>query len=74
LQLQNADRGVVILDVDAGSYASNVGFRRGDIIISVNGEKIAKTGDLARVAESPSRTWRILINRGGRQISAVFSG
>ncbi len=74
LQLQNADQGVVILDVDAGSYASNVGFRRGDIIVSVNGQNISKTRDLARATEAPNRTWRIRINRGGQQISAVFRG
>ena len=31
LQLQNVDEGVVILDVDNGSYASNLGFQRGDL-------------------------------------------
>jgi Do/DeqQ family serine protease len=74
LQLRNVDQGVVILDVDNGSYASNVGFRRGDVILAVNGEKIAKTRDLSRLTETPTRTWRILLNRGGQQISAVFSG
>jgi S1-C subfamily serine protease len=74
LQLQNAEEGVVILDIDAGSYASNVGFRRGDVIVAVNGEKIAKTQDLARATETPNRTWRVIIRRGGQQISAVFNG
>jgi Do/DeqQ family serine protease len=74
LQLQNAEEGVVILDVDNGSYASNVGFRRGDVIMAVNGEKIAKTGDLARITGGPSRAWRVIIRRGGQQISAVFNG
>jgi Do/DeqQ family serine protease len=74
LQLQNADQGVVVLDVDDGSYASNVGFRRGDVIVAVNGEKITKTRDLERLTATPTRTWRILLNRGGQQISAVFNG
>jgi Do/DeqQ family serine protease len=74
LQLQNADEGVVVLDVDNGSYASNLGFRRGDIIVSVNGEPIAKTPDLARATSSPNRSWQIVIRRGGQQISAVFNG
>ena len=74
LQLQNADEGVVVLDVDNGSYASNLGFRRGDVIVSVNGEKIAKTHDLERATGKPSRSWRIVIRRGGQQISAVFNG
>jgi Do/DeqQ family serine protease len=74
LQLQNADEGVVILDIDDGSYASNLGFRRGDIIVSVNGERIAKTSDLAHATETPNRSWRIVIRRGGQEISAVFNG
>jgi len=74
LRLQNADAGVVVVDVDNGSYASNLGFRRGDIIVSVNGEHIAKTGDLARATSTPNRSWQIVIRRGGQQITAVFNG
>ena len=74
LQLQNADEGVVVLDIDNGSYASNLGFQRGDVIVSVNGEKIAKTRDLERATNTPNRSWRIDIRRGGQNISAVFNG
>jgi S1-C subfamily serine protease len=74
LQLENADHGVVILDVANGSYASNLGFRRGDIILTVNDRKIDNTHELDRVAQSSNRTWRIVIRRGDRQISAVFGG
>jgi Do/DeqQ family serine protease len=74
LQLKNAEQGVVILDVDAGSYASNIGFKRGDIIVSVNNQRIEKTRDLARAVSAPTRTWRVILQRGGRQISAVFNG
>jgi Do/DeqQ family serine protease len=74
LQLENADHGVVILDVANGSYASNLGFRRGDIILTVNDRKIDNTHELDRVAQSSNRTWRIVLRRGDRQISAVFGG
>jgi S1-C subfamily serine protease len=74
LQLQGADQGVVVLDVDNGSYASNLGFRRGDVIISVNGEHIAKTRDLEHATATPNRSWQIIIRRDGQQISAVFNG
>ena len=47
LQLGTMSEGVVVLDSDAGSYASNLGFQRGDIIEEVNGVKIEKTRDLA---------------------------
>jgi len=73
LQLRT-DQGVVVLDIDTGSYASNIGFRRGDIIVSVNGKRIEKTADLDQIARQQNRTWRVIINRGGQQISAVFSG
>ena len=74
LQVQGAEEGVVILDVDTGSYASNLGFRRGDVVEAVNGEKIGKTRDLERATANPSRSWRIVIRRGGKQISAIFNG
>jgi S1-C subfamily serine protease len=74
LQLQNVDQGVAIVDVDAGSYASNLGFQRGDVIEEVNGERIGRTRDLERLSGVPNRSWRIIILRGGQKISAVFSG
>ena len=74
LQVRNADEGVVVVDVDNGSYASNLGFQRGDVIEEVNGERINKTRDLERLTSAPNRSWRIIILRGGQKISAVFSG
>jgi Do/DeqQ family serine protease len=74
LQLDNANRGVVILNVQIGSPADSVGFRRGDVIVSVNGRDMEKTADLSRAADAPSPQWRIQIRRGGQQITAVFSG
>jgi S1-C subfamily serine protease len=74
LQLQNVEAGVAIVDVDSGSYASNLGFQRGDVIEEVNGQRISKTRDLESLTNTPNRTWRITIVRGGQKISAVFSG
>jgi Do/DeqQ family serine protease len=74
LQLDKTNGGVVILNVQAGSPAESVGFRRGDIIVSVNGRDIEKTGDLDRAADTPNPQWRIQMRRGGQQITAVFSG
>jgi Do/DeqQ family serine protease len=74
LQLESAAEGVVILDVDSGSYASNLNFQRGDVIVSVNGEHIGKTRDLEQATSTPNRSWRIVIRRGGQQISAVING
>jgi Do/DeqQ family serine protease len=74
LRLASTAEGVVVLDVADGTLAQSVGFRRGDVVVAVNGQKIAKTRDLERVAEAGSRLWRVTILRGGQQISAVFGG
>jgi Do/DeqQ family serine protease len=74
LRLDAATEGVVVLDVADGTLAQSLGFRRGDIVMSVNNQKIGKTRDLERIAKAGSRLWRITIQRGGQQISAVFGG
>jgi Do/DeqQ family serine protease len=74
LRLDTSAEGVVIVDLADGSLASNVGFQRGDVIVSVNGEAIAKSRDLERVTQKPSRVWQIVISRGGQQISVVLNG
>jgi Do/DeqQ family serine protease len=73
LQVGNASEGVVVLDSDAGSYASNLGFQRGDIIEEVNGSKIEKTRDLEKIAQQGARSWRIVILRRGQRIVAQFN-
>jgi len=73
LRLDPSTEGVVVLEVTDGSVAQNLGFQRGDVIASVNDEKIARTRDLERVAKD-GRRWNITIVRGGQQISVRFAG
>jgi Do/DeqQ family serine protease len=74
LRLDPQTEGVVITAVADGSAAQSVGFQKGDIVVSVNNQKIAKSADLDRAANSNSRQWHITIQRGGQQISVTFSG
>jgi Do/DeqQ family serine protease len=74
LQLGAAADGVVVVDVTDGTIAQSLGFRRGDIVVSVNNQKISKTRDLERVAQAGARVWRVTIRRNGQTISAVFGG
>ena len=74
LRVDPALGGVVVVDVAGGSPAETYGFRHGDLIVSVNNERIERTHDLERAARGGSRLWRVTILRGGQQISAVFSG
>jgi Do/DeqQ family serine protease len=74
LRLDSSTAGVVIVDVAAGSPAQNIGFQRGDVVQTVNNERIARTADLERATKNPARVWRITLMRGGQQISVVFGG
>jgi Do/DeqQ family serine protease len=74
LRLDPQTEGVVITNVADGSAAQSLGFQKGDIVVSVNNTKIAKSTDLQRVTNSNSRQWHITIDRGGQQISVTFSG
>jgi len=64
----------VIVDVANGSPAQRLGFQRGDLVLSINNTKIAKTADLQRVTGQQSRVWRITIMRGGQQMSVELRG
>jgi S1-C subfamily serine protease len=74
LHLDSDTEGVVVTDIADDSSAASVGFQKGDIIVSVNSQKIAKTSDLEKVARAGSRLWRIQMMRGGQQINATLGG
>jgi len=74
LRMDASTEGVVILDVEAGSAAQNIGFRKGDIVVSVNDAQIDTTSDLDHVTRQGARLWRVTIVRDGQQISVAFGG
>jgi Do/DeqQ family serine protease len=74
LHLESTADGVVIVEVTEGSTAGSLGFQSGDLIVSVNNERITNTHELDRIVRAGSRLWRITIVRGGQQISVVLSG
>jgi Do/DeqQ family serine protease len=74
LRLDPAVEGVVIVDIANGSPAQNLGFQRGDLVLTVNSAPIAKTADLQKVTGQQSRVWRITIRRGGQDMSVELRG
>ncbi len=74
LRLDSSVEGVVVTDLADNAPAAGVGFRKGDIVLEVNGRKIAKTGDLEKATREQSRLWRITVVRGGQQLSVVLGG
>lgn len=74
MHLDADTQGVVVTALSDGGMAANLGFQKGDIIVSVNNQKIGKTADLERVTKEASRLWRITLLRGGQQISVTLGG
>ncbi len=74
LKLDSNAEGIVVTDIPDDALAANVGFKKGDVILAVNGQKITKTSDLAKAALEGSRLWRITVVRGGQQINVTLGG
>jgi len=74
MHLDGATEGVIVTQLADDAVAASVGFQKGDIIVAVNGQKIAHTSDLVRATKEQSRLWRITLVRGGQQLSVVLGG
>ncbi len=66
--------GVAVVDVDDQMAAGVVGFQKGDVVLSLSGEKVGSTRDLQRLCGQHPYLWKLTINRGGQVISSVIGG
>jgi S1-C subfamily serine protease len=64
----------VVTDLADDGTAANLGFQKGDIILAVNNQKIARTSDLEKVTREAARVWHITLVRGGQQINVTLGG
>ncbi|MGZ3315330.1 MAG: trypsin-like peptidase domain-containing protein, partial [Caulobacteraceae bacterium] len=67
-------RGGVVVSEIRGGLSVNAGIRPGDLIKEINGRKIEAVADVRAALQGRSRTWSIVIDRNGQQISATFQG
>src|SRR3954447_2816850 len=74
LRISESLEGVVVVDLEAGSLAQNLGFQKGDVIAAVNNEKVTRTRDLDRLAKEQNRRWAITLVRGGQTITVQLGG
>ena len=65
--------GVVVTEVGDGPGA-RFGFRKGDIILKVNGVEVDRVATLADVLGRETSTWDLAVNRRGRTMSLRFRG
>ena len=64
--------GVIIFEIAARSPARRVGFRPGDVVLSLNGADIQSVKQLAALLREQFTVWDISVRRGDRVINAVF--
>jgi Do/DeqQ family serine protease len=74
MHIDSDTEGVVVVELSDDSIAANIGFKRGDIIVAVNNQKITKTSDLERAASQTPRLWRVVFMREGRSFDVSFPG
>ena len=74
LSLEGAGEGVVVATVGGGSTAAEVGIQKGDVVVAVNGQKIATTRDLEKACAERARLWDLTIKRGGETIRTRLGG
>ncbi|MET0546195.1 MAG: PDZ domain-containing protein, partial [Caulobacterales bacterium] len=65
-------RGVLVFEMPAQSAAASVGLRPGDIVLEVNGQKIATAAELEQATKTAPPAWKVAIERGGQRIEAQF--
>jgi S1-C subfamily serine protease len=67
-----AGSGVIVSEVRPDSQAAYAGFRRGDVILEVNGTRIDNTRRLAEAAQQRVAQWNLAIQRGDQTIRQQF--
>ena len=74
LSLQGVGEGVVVAAVADGSTAAEVGVQKGDVVVTVNGQRIGTTRDLEKACAERVRWWDLTIQRGGETIRTRLGG
>ena len=74
MSVGNAHEGVVVAAVGENSAAAEVGVQKGDVVLDVNGRKIATTRDLEKACAESARWWDVTIRRGGQTIHTQLGG
>ncbi len=72
LRIEGIERGVVVMNIRRGSTARRLGFRRGDIVLRINGREPRSVAGLKRLLETADDRWKVSLMRDGKAVSFVF--
>jgi Do/DeqQ family serine protease len=74
MDVNEAQECVVVSNVSEGSAAERFGFKKGDLILSINRERVATTEELTQAVTAQGRFMEITLSRGGRIITTTLGG
>jgi len=74
LSVEGVKEGVIIADIQPGTTAAAVGLQRGDVILAVNDQRIARTADLRAATANRQMYWKLTLLRSGQVITTVLGG
>jgi Do/DeqQ family serine protease len=66
--------GIVVSRVAQGSPADRMGLRPGDVIVSINGQRINDVGTFKSLVSTRADGWQIVLQRDGQTIQSFVSG
>ena len=66
--------GVIVTGLQRGSPAARAGFRVGDVMVSIDDQKITRVADLVDAAQLRQQRWDVRIRRGNKILTAEFEG
>ena len=65
---------VIVGDVASGSAADDLGVQKGDVLVSINDQKIGDTKQAEAAFAQRARYWKLEIERGGQIFTSVVGG
>lgn len=74
LGFQDIQKGVVVTQIKPGSLATRLGLESGDILVEINGHKVADVDDALEALKRQQIRWRFTILRDGNEVTMMFSG
>jgi S1-C subfamily serine protease len=66
--------GVMIVEMDRRAIAARLGFRPGDIILTVNGRRMTTVDMLQAALATRPTLWDVSLNRGGQVLKLSVEG
>jgi Do/DeqQ family serine protease len=74
LGIDGVSEGVAVADIEDQTNAAIVGLEKGDVILELNGAKIASTKDLEAATTSRHSYWKLTLSRSGQVITTMIGG